>query len=246
MAWFFIGLALLLLLVAALYWLAYSEPQRIGRAVAAVILILLAILVIALALSGRLAASLPGLLALGWGLLGWKRLVSLIAARASWFRPDAEGGSGAAPQRSTVRTAWLEMVLDHDNHSLDGTVLQGAAAGRRLSDMSLDELLALHAVLSEADADSRRLLEAYLDRVHGAEWRAAGGTAHRQEAPSTDASGMTDAEALAILGLAPGADREAIRKAHRRLMQKLHPDHGGSDYFAAKINAAKEHLLRRR
>jgi curved DNA-binding protein CbpA len=54
---------------------------------------------------------------------------------------------------------------------------------------------------------------------------------------------MTDTDAYDILGLKPGADRDAIIQAHRRLMQKAHPDRGGSDWLAAKINAARSHLL---
>ena len=54
---------------------------------------------------------------------------------------------------------------------------------------------------------------------------------------------MSFEEAYAILGLSSGADAEAIKEAHRRLMVKLHPDHGGSDYLATKINRARDVLL---
>ena len=54
---------------------------------------------------------------------------------------------------------------------------------------------------------------------------------------------MSRAEAYEILGLKPGADAAAIRAAHRRLMQAAHPDHGGSDWLAARINQARDVLL---
>jgi curved DNA-binding protein CbpA len=54
---------------------------------------------------------------------------------------------------------------------------------------------------------------------------------------------MSRAEALAVLELKDGATEDQIRTAHRRLMKEFHPDRGGSDYLAAKINQAKDVLL---
>jgi hypothetical protein len=59
----------------------------------------------------------------------------------------------------------------------------------------------------------------------------------------TRGGAMSRAEAYSVLGLAPGADAEAIRAAHRRLMRAAHPDAGGSDWLATRINQARDVLL---
>ena len=56
---------------------------------------------------------------------------------------------------------------------------------------------------------------------------------------------MSRAEALKVLGLEEGAGEDQIRAAHRRLILQTHPDKGGTNYLAAKINEAKDVLLRR-
>lgn len=56
---------------------------------------------------------------------------------------------------------------------------------------------------------------------------------------------MSEEEALSVLGLRPGADAEAVRAAHRKLISQLHPDRGGTDYLAAKINEARDYLIAR-
>jgi hypothetical protein len=68
---------------------------------------------------------------------------------------------------------------------------------------------------------------------------------HSQSASPTppSSSQLTEEEAWQLLGLQPGAPREDIIQAHKRLIQKLHPDRGGNDYLAAKLNAARDLLL---
>ena len=145
---------------------------------------------------------------------------------------------GSAPQTgaaNSVETAFLSMTLHHDSGRMTGSVKAGQFAGRDLATLTLSELLALLQECQVADADSVALLEAWLDRAHP-DWRA-------EPAAEPRSGAMTRAEALEILGLAEGADEDAIRAAHRRLMRSAHPDQGGSAWLAARINAARDFLL---
>jgi hypothetical protein len=153
----------------------------------------------------------------------------------------ASGGPAGSQQTSSIRTRFLEMTLEHATGRMDGTVLEGPGRGRRLSQLTLDQCLELLAHCRTGDAQSAAVLEAYLDRAHGDGWRDREAEAGSRAA-GEDTSLSRD-EAFSILGLNRRASAEQIRDAHRRLIQKLHPDRGGSDYLAAKINEAKRLLL---
>ena len=145
---------------------------------------------------------------------------------------------------STVETGLLRMTLDQASGALHGEVLSGRFAGARLDQLGLGQLRALLVECAASDEQSARLLETYLDRTHPG-WReqAHGSEQSQRKARGTTSGPMNREEALRVLGLQPGASPEQIGEAHRRLMTKLHPDHGGTDYLASKINTARDVLL---
>jgi DnaJ domain len=168
----------------------------------------------------------------------------LVSAAVAWYGAarSRQAGRKTPGKRSTVRTAALEMELDHDSGSLEGLVLAGRHEQRSLQSMSLQELQELHAELG-GDAESRQLLETYLDGRFPV-WRHDAQPNDRDGQRVPPGSGaMTKEEAYKILGLEAGATAADIRQAHRRLMQRLHPDLGGSSFLAARINEAKDVLL---
>lgn len=183
-----------------------------------------------MALRGGINLAIP-LFLLGLGLLGQ---TVAFPGGMPWSRKSAG-------QKSHVATSVLAMELDHDTSSMDGEILVGPMKGRKLSSLSPDEIRIVHRQCASVNDQSRALFEAWLDRSRSG-WREAWGGRNTSSAASANGA-MSRKEALAILGLTEGADITAIRTAHRRLMKEFHPDHGGSDYLAAKINEAKELLL---
>ena len=230
------GLAILCGLLLLGYLFVNADPARlaqrlkwIGIGVGAVALIALAVLT-----EGRILLFAAPLIP----------LLPVLRRIRNMFAGARGPASGSA---STVETAFVRMSLDHDTGQMTGTVLRGRSAGLRLEELSRADLLALLRECRAEDEESARLVEAYLDRVH-TDWHddVAGARTGAPPPPPGGGADMTPNEAYAVLGLAPGADAEAIRAAHRRLMKQLHPDHGGTDYLATKINRARDVLLTRK
>jgi hypothetical protein len=236
MPYLLLGVLLLVGMLLLVRAFARADPAQLARFlrwfVATLGIAGLAFWLLFLLASERIYLLVPTLMGLG---------VAYARGRRIWDRWWSAVGAGGS---SSVETEWLRMQLDHETGTMDGTVRRGAFQGRRLHELAREELVQLWRDLRAADEASADLLEAYLDRL-SPDWREAsapgGDGAGRPRAAPADA--MTVEEAYAVLGLAPGADEAAIKEAHRQLMMKLHPDHGGSTWLAAKINRAKELLL---
>jgi len=223
---FYLIFSLLVLLLLAVAF-ARADAAKMADALRLILPILLAGSGILLTVIGRVAIGSTLIMA-GLGLYGaLQRRKSVRTKRG---------------QKSTVRTAAVEMELDHDTGKLEGVVLAGSKEGRQLHTLSREELMTLCTEFS-GDEESLQLLEAYLDsRFPG--WRENGDTdAGSGQGQAASSGTMTKQEAYQILGLEEGASAAAIRQAHRRLMQRVHPDLGGSSFLAARINQAKDILL---
>ncbi len=208
-----------------------AEYIKLGLAIAVAAVIFLTV-------TGRmhwLGAAITGLLVgLRQLLPTLVRLFPILASSRLFARQTPSQG-----QTSTVETAILRMQLDHDSSDLQGEVLKGVYTGWRLQDMDRAQLEELLAYCRAEDGDSVQLLDSYLQRRFAGE----APFGQRQQAQQDSGGSMGRKEALAVLGLQDDASEEDIVAAHRKLMQKLHPDRGGNDYLAAKINQAKDLLL---
>jgi len=170
--------------------------------------------------------------------------IPLIFLGISWWRRihSKRSATYTGGQKSTVRSASLEMELDHDTGEIDGRVLTGRLQGTRLSSLNEEEVLSLYLEIC-SDADSAALLASFLDRYHP-HWReSVDPDSSRQQDSASGFEDMSRQEAYQILGLEPGASQQEIHQAWRRLIKGDHPDHGGSAFLTAKINAAKNVLL---
>lgn len=229
MTWIIVGAIALVAVLGLLRVFVDAKPGDVKTALIWGGGIIGAVLVAVLVWAGRDSQAI-------WSLL----LVAPAAMRAlrgfRAARTFSRGGAASPGQASDVETSHIAMGLDHDSGRMFGRVKAGRFEGADLAELDLPRLLDLMAELAARDPEGVPLLEAWLDRAHP-DWREA-------TPPGPPPAGpMTRAEALEVLGLAAGASAEDIRAAHRRLMRAAHPDRGGSDWLAARLNEARDVLL---
>lgn len=232
MTWLILGTSLVVGGLLLLRWFVSADPKTVVRVLRWTGLGFALLVVLFLMISGRFSWLWIAL----FGLLPWISRFRMLRRMARAARGPSSG------RQSRVDTRFVAMSLDHDTGDMDGEVREGRFSGRFLSEMPLEDLLSL---LSEASVDgqSASVLQAYLDKMHGDTWREQAEAGGHHYSASAAGGVMTAEEAYNILGLEPGAPEDEIRRSHRDLMKRVHPDHGGSDYLAAKINEAKETLL---
>jgi len=234
MSFFAAGVLLFLLIMGMAYLFVHSSPRILARSLKIGVVLAAAAIGLVFAIQGRIAIAMTAFA------LAFTLLRSLGAGNR--FGLFGFGSRPSTGQTSQVRSAALEMHLDHDSGTMNGQVLAGQFEGRSLDDLDEAELRTF-AVEIENDGESAALLEAYFDRRFPG-WREHVDADDGGRQSSAAQSGtMTNEEAYQILGVAPGASEADIVAAHRRLMQKVHPDMGGSTFLAAKINEAKDRLL---
>lgn len=192
--------------------------------------------------SGSFIAFALAIFTLTRGEVGLAIPLLILAAGLRGWLPNISKGGFSRSRVAFVRTTFVTVELDASRQPVDGQVTKGRFTGRRLSGLQAGELLALRREVA-ADFFARSILEAYLDR------RLAGWREHFQEDAATGRRGgvssdaMSKQEAYEVLGVQPGASADDIRRAHRTLMKKIHPDKGGTTQMAARVNQARDILL---
>ena len=238
-------LALAILLTAillGLYVFINVKPGTLVRAIRTFTTTFAALAGTGLLLTGRFGLALVTFIAATAAI---RALRGNVIGGGGW-QGNSGGTTGAGGQASEIQTDTLSMRLDHRTGDLDGEVLRGRFAGRQLETLGIQDLLSLLLDCQRDDPRSVPLIETYLDRKHP-DWRGLTGGDHDADHGQrrSGQGGMDIATACQILNVPEDATADEIKAAHRHLMNKLHPDHGGSSYLAAQLNEAKDVLLER-
>ena len=227
------GLAIIFTLFTLIHKYKKAAPEE-RRSWA--IKIMLAIVVIAI-----IVGSMTGRVPIVAGLVAAGATPAKFGLR--WGLPMAKMWFAKSDGNATFRSQYLIMTVNVGTGQMTGKVIKGEFAEQTLGNLTDAQLQSLQELFADQDKKSYYLLAAYI-RSKGF----TGASNNQSEAPHentqvTSNSGVSVAEAMEILGFKSMPTKPEIMTAHRRLMSKLHPDRGGSDYLAARVNQAREVLI---
>lgn len=135
--------------------------------------------------------------------------------------------------KARFNTEHLNVEIDLNNKSVTGVVTKGLHEGKQIQQLTPQELDELLEYYQSRDKKSVFFIKAVKK----------GFTAQNDPPPQTFIDPDRQ-EALQILGLSDNPSKEEIIKAHRKLINKLHPDRGGNDFLASRVNQARDTLLK--
>jgi hypothetical protein len=208
--------------------LARSDARSLASALRLALPFIMLVLAVCFAVAGR-----PG----SGALLAIPAILLLLRAA----RRNKSSGTGQLP---LIRSSWLELQVGNGRHGqMDGAVLAGAYEGRALSSLETSTLIELYRLMA-SDAESRALMETYLDRRMPGWRRDADAYVDSGVGRAPSAGAMAHEEAYQILGLEPGASAADIRKAHRRLSHRMRIG-AGPVLLQSRIDEARDVLLAR-
>lgn len=232
---FLFGLMALLALIAAARLFLRADPRRMAGALRFAGVLAGLIAGVALTLAGKAIIGIP-LIVLCLPFLR-RRTLGEGAPRSGRQKAQASYSGSAS-------SGYLDLERDERTGVVSARVRAGRFAGMTLDALRREELFALAQELQANDPRALRLVEPYLDR-RAPGWREhLQGNGHARRRDPAGKGAMTEQEAYQILGLDARAGPDEIRRAHRALMKKVHPDQGGSNHLASRVNQAKDLLMR--
>lgn len=198
-------------------------------------------IVIAIVVIAIIVGSMTGRVPIVAGLVAAGATLAKFGLR--WGLPMAKMWLAKNNGNATFRSQYLIMSVNVSSGQMTGKVIKGEFAEQMLDNLSDSQLQTLQDFFSLNDKKSYYLLAAYIRSKGFAGATDNNNDSQRESTQMSSSSGVSVDEALEILGFKTMPTKKEIIDAHRRLMSKLHPDKGGSDYLAARVNQAREVLI---
>jgi hypothetical protein len=245
-------IAVIFLIWYGLRWWKQQAPKQRSKSLWTYALWGSAAVLILLFLTGRahwITAAIGALLPLAKSVLPY--LQRLIPYAFQWRQQKQQQGQ--------LTGEWVKLNVNPLSGRLNGSVLKGELKDRSLSDLSESDLKVLLKACLTEDMKSAQLLAAFLQQTYGQQWQerfadvlnahqSQGGQSRGQSSGASfdhHSGPLSEQEAYEILGVDEHASKDEIIKAYKSLMQKVHPDRGGSDYLTRLVSEAKELLLKK-